>query len=91
MKRSKGRGGHRQRRERRALFGQMVHLDGSDHEWLATQPGERQMLLLVVDDATGRNLAARLVEAETTEALPGDHAGNGRDLRRSGAALYGSA
>ena len=33
---------------------------------VGTQPGERQMLLLVVDDATGRNLAARLVEAETT-------------------------
>jgi len=66
VKRRKGRGGHRQRRPRRALFGQMLHLDGSDHEWLATQPGERQVLLLVVDDATGRNLAARLVAAETT-------------------------
>ena len=59
VKRSQGRGGHRQRRPRRPRFGQMLHLDGSDHEWLATQPGGRQVLLLVVDDATGRNLAAR--------------------------------
>ena len=67
VKRGKGRGGHRKRRERRPLFGQMLHLDGSEHEWLALRPGERQGLLLVVDDATGRNLAARLVAAETTK------------------------
>ncbi len=66
VKKGKGRGGHRKRRERRPLFGQMLHLDGSDHEWLALCPGQRQILLLVVDDATGLNLAARLVEAETT-------------------------
>ena len=66
VKRGKGRGGHRKRRERRPLFGQMLHLDGSDHEWLALRPGERQTLLLVVDDATGKNLAGCLVEAETT-------------------------
>ena len=67
VKRQKGRGGHRKRRERRPLFGQMLHLDGSDHEWLALRPGERQVLLLVVDDATGRNLAAWLVAGETTK------------------------
>lgn len=66
VKRTKGRGGHRQRRERRSLFGQMLHLDGSEHEWLALCPGEYQTLLLVVDDATGRNLKAHLVDAETT-------------------------
>jgi transposase len=66
IKKGKGRGKHRKRRERRALFGQMLHLDGSDHQWLALKPDERQELLLVVDDATGRNLAARLVEGETT-------------------------
>jgi transposase len=66
VKRHKGRGGHRKRRERRSLFGQMLHLDGSEHEWLALRPGGRQVLLLVVDDATGRNLAAWLVAAETT-------------------------
>ncbi len=71
VKRSKGRGGHRKRRERRPLFGQMLHLDGSVHEWLALRPGERQVLLLVVDDATGKNLAAQLVAAETTKTCMG--------------------
>jgi len=67
VKRCKGRGVHRKRRERRLLFGQMLHLDGSDHEWLALCPGERQELLLVIDDATGKNLEGRLVDAETTK------------------------
>jgi len=49
----------------------MLHLDGSEHEWLALRPGARQVLLLVVDDATGRNLAAQLVEAETTKTCLG--------------------
>lgn len=71
VKRVKGRGGHRKRRERRPLFGQMVHLDGSRHEWLALRPGEEQTLLLTVDDATGKNLAAKLVEAETTKTCLG--------------------
>ena len=67
VKRGRGRGGHRRRRERRPVFGQLVHLDGSDHEWLALCPGDRQVLLLVVDDATGWNLSGRLVEAESTK------------------------
>lgn len=67
VKRGKGRGGHRKRRERRKLFGQMLHLDGSDHPWLALCPRERQVLLLIVDDATGLNLAGRLYKAETTK------------------------
>lgn len=66
VSKGKGRGGHRKRRERRPLFGQMLHLDGSDHEWLLLCPGQRQVLLLVIDDATGKNLAGRLVEGETT-------------------------
>jgi hypothetical protein len=45
----------------------MVHLDGSDHEWLGLRPGERQVLLLVLDDATGWNLAGRLVDGESTK------------------------
>ena len=67
VKRGKGRGGHRKRRERRPLFGQMLHLDGSDHKWLSLCPEQRQVLLLVIDDATGKNLAGQLVEAETTK------------------------
>ena len=71
VKKKKGRGKHRKRRERRPLFGQMLHLDGSDHEWLALCPGERQVLLLVVDDATGKNLAGCLVDAESTKTCMG--------------------
>ncbi|MCP4668001.1 MAG: ISNCY family transposase [Deltaproteobacteria bacterium] len=66
VRKGKGRGGHRKRRGRRVLFGQMVHLDGSQHEWLSLRPGEKQVLLLVIDDATGRNLGGRLVGGETT-------------------------
>lgn len=66
VKRGKGRGGHRKRRERRPLLGQMLHLDGSDHPWLALCPDERQVLLLAIDDATSENLDGCLVEAETT-------------------------
>lgn len=66
VQKGKGRGGHRKRRDRKPLFGQMLHLDGSPHEWLALVPGEKQVLLLVVDDATGKNLAGCLVEAEST-------------------------
>ena len=29
--------------------GQMLHLDGSDHEWSALQPGALQVLLLVAE------------------------------------------
>ncbi len=71
VKKKKGRGKHRKRRERRPLFGQMLHLDGSNHEWLSLCPGERQVLLLVVDDATGKNLAGDLVDAEATKTCLG--------------------
>lgn len=67
VKRGKGRGGHRQRRDRRPVFGQMVHLDGSDHEWLSLCPGDRQVLLLVLDDATSWILSGWLVDAESTK------------------------
>jgi hypothetical protein len=67
VKRGKGRGGHRKRRDRRPIFGQMVHLDGSDHEWLSLCPGERQVLLLVIDDATSWILSGWLVSAESTK------------------------
>ena len=66
VQKAKGRGGHRKRRDRKPLFGQMLHLDGSPHEWLALVPGEKQVLLLVLDDATSKNLAGCLVEAEST-------------------------
>lgn len=54
------------RRPRKACFGELVQLDGSDHHWFG--PGYRRCVLMVmIDDATGRVLA-RFFEAETTEA-----------------------
>lgn len=65
----RARGRHRRRREPRACFGELLHLDGSDHEWLARCPGRRQTLLAVIDDATKRLLYAQLWPEETTDAV----------------------
>jgi transposase len=69
VKKAKGRGKHRRRREPRPCFGEMLHLDGSPHEWLALCPGERQTLITVVDDATKRLLYAQLWPSETLQAV----------------------
>jgi hypothetical protein len=65
----RARGRHRRRREPRACFGELLHLDGSDHEWLARCPGARQTLVTVLDDATKRLLYAQLWPEETTHAV----------------------
>jgi Winged helix-turn helix len=65
----RARGRHRRRREPRACFGELLHLDGSDHAWLALGPGQRQTLLTVLDDATKRLLHAELWPEETTRAV----------------------
>lgn len=54
---------HRQRRERKAHFGELVQLDGSFHAWYEAR-GPRGCLMNLVDDATGRTLA-RLGDEET--------------------------
>jgi transposase len=54
---------HRQRRERKAHFGELVQLDGSFHLWYETR-APRGCLMNLVDDATGRTLA-RLGAQET--------------------------
>lgn len=69
VRKSRARGRHRQRRERRACFGEMLHLDGSPHRWLALAPELRPTLLSVVDDATSRLLYAQLWPAETTHGV----------------------
>src|SRR5713226_10173883 len=63
------RGRHRRRREPRPCFGEMLHLDGSPHAWLALRPAERQTLLQSIDDATKRVLYAQLVPAEATATV----------------------
>jgi transposase len=69
VKKKRARGRHRIRREPRAMLGEMVHIDGSLHRWLALCPDERQSLVAVVDDATRQMLYGHLFEAESTEAI----------------------
>lgn len=56
------RGRHRRRREPRPCFGELLHLDGSRHRWLALVPAQWYTLIAVVDDATKRLLYAQLGE-----------------------------
>jgi len=65
----RARGRHRRRREPRPCFGELLHLDGSPHAWLARCPTERQVLLQSIDDATKRVLYAQLVPAESTATV----------------------
>ena len=44
---------HRQWRERRACYGQMVQMDGSHHDWLEGR-GPKLVLMGYIDDATSR-------------------------------------
>lgn len=57
---------HRQWRERKACFGQMVQLDGSHHDWFEGRRA-KAVLMVMVDDATSR-IKARFSEEETTQA-----------------------
>jgi hypothetical protein len=57
---------YRQRRERKAQFGEMIQIDGSIHDWF--EEGELKCLLNMVDDATGKTLS-RLEKGETTEGV----------------------
>lgn len=61
--RARTRSPHRQRRERKAHFGELVQLDGSFHAWYEVR-APRGCLMNLVDDATGRTLA-RLGGEET--------------------------
>ena len=66
----RARGRHRRRREPRPCFGELLHLDGSRHAWLALVPEVRPTLITVVDDATKRLLYAQLLEGgESTAAV----------------------
>ena len=64
------RGRHRRRREPRACFGELLHLDGSRHQWLALVPGQWFTLIAVVDDATKQLLYAELWDGgESVQAI----------------------
>jgi len=53
-----------QMRERRACYGELVQIDGSDHAWFEER-GERCTLLVFIDDATGRLVELLFVSDET--------------------------
>jgi transposase len=69
VKKHRARGRHRRRREPRACFGELLHIDGSPHGWLALRPTIRAVLIAVLDDATNRVLYAQLWAGETTAAI----------------------
>ncbi|MGH9580558.1 MAG: ISNCY family transposase [Terriglobales bacterium] len=69
LKKRRARGRHRSRREPKACFGEMLHLDGSLHCWLKLAAEGKQMLIQVVDDATTRLLYAQLWSGETVQAV----------------------
>lgn len=56
-----------QRRQRRGCYGELIQIDGSDHDWFEGR-APRCTLLVFIDDATGELMYLRFVAAETTEA-----------------------
>jgi len=58
---------HRERRERRPRFGDLLQIDGSIHKWFA-EDEKKSCLLNIVDDATGYSMAL-LDTGETTKIL----------------------
>lgn len=56
---------HRDWRQRRFCVGELVQLDGSDHDWFEGR-GAKCVLLVFIDDATSRILYARFVTVEDT-------------------------
>jgi len=69
VRKYKKRGRHHKRREPKACFGEMLHIDGSKHAWLALEPTQTQTLIVAMDDATSDLLYAQLWPQETTEAI----------------------
>jgi len=59
---------HRTRRLRRPMEGMLLHLDGSSHLWRLLGEGEKDDLLVLMDDATSRVYGAMLVEEEDTRS-----------------------
>jgi transposase len=50
------RGKHRLRRQRRSCFGELIQMDGSEHDWFEGR-GDRAVLMVMIDDATNLMLA----------------------------------
>lgn len=65
-KKQKRRGAHRKWRARKDHFGEMVQMDGSEHDWFEGRRA-RAVLMVMIDDATNLTYA-QFHESETTEA-----------------------
>lgn len=63
IKKAKGKGKHRKKRERASMEGMMLHQDGSTHAWV---PGVKWDLIITLDDATSNHYSMRFVEEEGT-------------------------
>lgn len=63
--RSKARGKHRKKRERKPLPGMMLHQDASTHEWV---PGQRWDLVVTMDDATSEHTSMFFCDEEGTDS-----------------------
>ncbi len=61
-------GKHRKRRERKLMFGMMIQLDGSPHDWFEGRAPECT-LLVFIDDATSRILWLEFAPSESVFAL----------------------
>jgi transposase len=70
LPKGRARGRHRRRRDPRPCFGELLHLDGSRHQWLALVPDTFYTLIAIVDDATKQLLYAQLIDGgESTAAV----------------------
>jgi len=61
------RGPHRRRRPRRPLPGMLLHIDGSQHQWL--NDDRWHDLIVILDDATTEIYYAQLVAEESTRTV----------------------
>jgi len=71
-KRRRKRSGHKQWRARKACFGEMVQIDGSDHDWLEGR-GPALVLMGYIDDATNTTFAKFYDYEGTTPAMDSFH------------------
>jgi len=76
--RSKLRGKHRKKRERKPLPGMMVHQDASTHEWV---PGQMWDLVVTMDDATSEHTSMFFCAQEGTDS---SFHGIGQTIARKG-------
>lgn len=63
VRRYRGRGKHRKRRERAPIPGMLLHQDGSTHQWVS---GCRWDLIVTMDDATNEHYSMFFVREEGT-------------------------